>query len=121
MKVRCKACGQVSKIGRGAERALCPACGEQLLASAEHLGTQAPMPSGQGPNTGKGQLPTQHSVTRNVGCLIMGILLLGASVVIAGITGGDEQAAWVFAIVVVIALIPLGVWFERKTIRRRQK
>jgi hypothetical protein len=121
MKVRCKACGQVSKIGRGAEHALCPACGEQLLAGVEHVGTQAPVPSGQGPNTGKGQLVTHDTAARNVGCLIMGILILGASVVIAGITGGDEQATWVFAIVAVIALIPLGVWFERKTIKRRQK
>ena len=121
MKVRCKACGQVSKISRGAKRALCPACGEQLLASAEHLGTQAPIPSGQGPNTGKGQLVTHDTVARNVGCLIMGIFLVGVSVIIAGITGGDGADYWVFVIVAVIALIPLGVWFERKTIRRRQK
>jgi len=38
---------------------------------------------------------------------------------IAAITEGDNAAYWVLAIVALIALIPLSVWFERNTIRRK--
>ncbi len=104
MKVRCGACGQVSN--QSSEYAKCPGCGEQLNA--------------QGLNNGKGQLPTQDASARNVGCLVMGILLFGIPLIIAGITGGGV-VYWVSAIAAIIILIPLGVWFERKTIKRRQK
>ena len=119
MKVRCKACGKVSKVSRGAIQAPCPACGEQLLAGAEHFGAQSP--SAQDENTGEGELPRQDRSASHVGCFIMGILLFGVPFVIAAMTEGDEAAYWVAAIAALIALIPLGVWFERQTIGRRQK
>lgn len=80
---------------------------------------------GRAPSTpvegSKGELPTEAKSTRNVGCLIMGVLLFGVPMFIAAITEGDDAAYWVLAIVALIALIPLGVWFEKNTIKRRQK
>ena len=105
MRIRCKNCGQTSD--QNSEYARCPECGEQL--------------SIQSMNNGKGQLPTQNASVRNVGCLIIGILLFGVPFTIAIIAGEDGAAYWVYVIAAIILLIPLGVWFERRTVKRRQK
>ena len=120
MKVRCKGCGRVTKTDGSGRPTRCPGCGAELPAPAS-----TPVSPGAAPNMagrpGKGELPTEDKSTRNVGCLIMGVLLFGVPMFIGAITQGDEAGYWVLAIVALIALIPLGVWFERNTIKRRQR
>lgn len=118
MKVRCKGCGEVVKAVAGDMSDRCPECGSSLAAT-----TQPPSSMGratsQSEGASKGELPTQSKSARNAGCLIMGVLLFGVPMLMAAITEGDNAAYWVLAIGALIALIPLGVWFERNTIRRK--
>jgi predicted lipid-binding transport protein (Tim44 family) len=118
MKVRCKGCGKVVRAVIGGASSTCPECGSWLAGPTQSLSTP-PASTSQLADTTKGELPTEDKAARNAGCLIMGGLLFGVPMLIAAITEGDNAAYWVLAIGVLIALIPLGVWFERNTIRRK--
>ena len=118
MKVRCKGCGKVIKAVTADASDSCPECGCSLAVTTQPL-SSVPAPTNQFSTPSKGELPTEDKSTRNAGCLIMGVLLFGVPMLIAAITEGDNAAYWVLAIGALIALIPLGVWFERNTIRRK--
>ena len=119
MKVRCKGCGKVVKVVATSVSDRCPSCGYCQTDSTQRL-SPPPIPTSQFGKTSKGELPTEDKSARNVGCLIMGVLLFGVPALIAAITGGGDNAVyWALAIGALIALIPLGVWFERNTIRRK--
>jgi len=118
MKIRCKKCGRVSNVDWHMETASCPACGAELTHSQPAI-SHVQDSSTEGRGVGKGELPTVDESTRSLGCLVMGILLIGVPIFIAIIFGGDNVTYWVLAIIALICLIPLGVWFEKKTIRRK--
>ena len=118
MKVRCGGCGKVVNVAVTGESVKCPACGYEQADTTRQISPLS-LTTAQLNNTGKGQLPTEDRSARNVGCLIMGALLFGVPVVIGAMTGGDNAAYWVLAIGALIALIPLGVLFEKNTIRRK--
>jgi len=118
VRVRCRGCGKVVMVGRADASASCPECGCSLAV------TMQPLSSSPDPGSGfaaprKGELPTEDKSARNAGCLIMGVLVLGVPMFIAAMTQDDNATYWVLAIAALIALIPLGVWFERNTIRRK--
>jgi phage FluMu protein Com len=118
MKVRCKRCGKVIKVVPSRVSDSCPECGCLLAVTTQPL-SSIPAPTSQFSTPGKEGAPTENKFMRNVGCLIMGVLLFGVPMLIAAITKGDNTAYWVLTIGGLIALIPLGVWIERKTIGRK--
>lgn len=118
MKVRCKGCGKVIKIDTVVASDSCPECGYSLSVTTQPL-SSVPSPTSNFPTPGKGELPKENKSARNAGCLVMGVLLFGVPMLIAAITSEDNAAYWFLAIGALIALIPLGVWFERNTIRRK--
>lgn len=118
MNVRCKGCGMVIRAVTAGASSKCPECGYSLADPTQPLSPPSASTS-QLANTNKGELPIENKSARNAGCLIMGVLLFGVPMLIAAITEGDNAVYWVLAIVTLIALIPLGVWFERNTIRRK--
>lgn len=120
MKVRCKGCGNVIKAVTAGAAMTCPECGCSIHAPAgESASRFVPTAQTPPPTPDKGDLPTVDKSARNAGCVIMGILLFGIPLVLAIVTGGDDATYWVLAIIALIVMIPLGVWFERNTIRRK--
>ncbi len=118
MKVRCKGCGKVVKTESIISADKCPECGYMLADSTQWLSTPT-VPVSQFRNISKGKLPTRNKSMRNVGCLIMVVLLFGIPMLIAGITEGDNDTYYILAIGALIVIVSLGVWFERNTIRRK--
>ena len=110
MKIRCDACGRVVKV-KG--ELGCPLCGQSLPAAFFGPST-AVAPPGAGP---WGDLPTQRSAAALVTVILLEVLLFGTFFILASTTEGDTGLYWVLAILAVIALIPVGVWLERRTVR----
>ena len=118
MKIRCERCNKVIRVVTVDVSSKCPECSYLLAGSAQPLSPLAASAS-QLTKTSKGELPTVNKSARNAGFLIVGVLLFGVPMLIVAVTEGDNAAYWILAIGALIALIPLGVWFERNTIRRK--
>ena len=123
MKVRCKKCGNIVKVNLDTSNLFCPECGEQIvnpsISESQYHSENIKHASIQPQSGSKGNLPIQDTKERNIGCLIMGILLFGITFLIALITEGDDLTYWVLAIIAFTALIPLGIWFEKNTVKKR--
>ncbi len=110
MKIRCDACGRVIKV-KG--ELGCPLCGQTL--PAVFFG---PSGAASAPGPGLwGDLPTRRGAVALVTVILIECLLLGSFLFLASSTSGDSGAYWVGAILAFIALIPVGIWLERRTIR----
>jgi hypothetical protein len=110
VKIRCDACGRVAKVKN---QLGCPLCGQPLPAA--YLGaTDAGSLSGAGP---WGELPTRRSAVALVTVILLEGSLLATFLYLAYATGEDSGIYWVLAILAMIALIPVGIWLERRTIR----
>ncbi|MGC9972154.1 MAG: hypothetical protein ABSE56_16360 [Bryobacteraceae bacterium] len=110
MKIRCDACGKVVKV-KGALG--CPLCG-QALPAAFFGPSAAAAPPGAGP---WGDLPSRRGAVALATVILIEGLLFATFFYLAYSTREDSGAYWVGAILAFIALIPVGVWLERRTIR----
>jgi hypothetical protein len=118
MKVRCRHCGCVTRIKGHTRSGDCPVCGHHLSGEFRALPACSYSPTCQTHSPSKGRLCSEDRAARNVGFLIIGILLFGIPTLLAGITQGDDTTYWALVVAALVALIPLGVWFEKQTIRR---
>jgi hypothetical protein len=114
VKIRCDACGKVVKV-KGALG--CPLCGQALPAAFFGPSAAASAP-GPGP---WGDLPTRRSAVAVVTVILIEASLFATFFYLAYTTREDSGAYWVGAILTFIALIPLGIWLERRTIRGERR
>jgi hypothetical protein len=114
VKIRCDACGRVVKVKGGLG---CPLCGQALPAAFFGLSAAASAP-GPGP---WGDLPARRSAVALVTVILIEASLFATFFYLAYTTREDTAAYWVLAILAFIALIPLGVWLERRTIRGERR
>lgn len=110
MRIRCDACGRVVKVKNELG---CPICG-QTLPAAFFGPSAAVAPPGAGP---WGDLPTRRSAVALATVILIEVLLFATFFYLAYSTKEDSGAYWVLAILAMIALIPVGIWLERRAIR----
>ena len=114
MKIRCDACGRVVKIK---SEIGCPLCG-QTLPAAFFGPSSAVAPPGAGP---WGDLPTQRSAAALVTVILLEVLLFATFFSLAYTTPDNSGMYWVLTILAFIALIPVGIWLERRTVRGEKR
>jgi hypothetical protein len=91
----------------------CPLCGQTLPAAFFGPSGAASAP---GPGIW-GDLPARRNAVALVTVVLIEVALFVTFFVLASTTEGDTGLYWVLAILAVIALIPVGVWLERRTVR----
>jgi hypothetical protein len=95
----------------------CPLCGQTLPAAFFGPST-AVAPPGAGP---WGDLPTRRSAVAVVTVILLDVLLSATIFSLAYKTREDSGIYWVLAILAFLALIPLGIWLERRTVRGERR
>ncbi len=117
-KVRCKNCGEIVKYKRSERLVACPSCGGQVMVSMHgtssktHSTSSASLPPVE-------ELPTRNTSSRTLGCLIVGFLLFAGGVIVAAVSEDNPGLYIVLLVLFIIAVTTLGVWFEKKSIKRR--